>query len=216
MTNEPISTPPSSGSVTAPPGQARPGTAEKTEAAKDVANKAVERASGVAGEVTAQTKAVAGDAMEHARQLLGDGRRHLDEEAHARSRQAAGSLRTLAGQLGALAEGDDGRAGAVGDYVRQGRDQIARLADRLDDDPTAVLDDVRRFARRQPVMFLAAAGALGFVAGRLVRGARDAGSSSDGDRSSAATLPYDAGVATAAPSTRVTTTVPSPVQDLAP
>jgi hypothetical protein len=124
--------------------------------------------------VTQQAKVVARDAKDHARQLFDEGRQHLDDEARNRSRQAAGGLRTLADQLGALTSGNTEQAGPLGDYAQQGREQLSRLADRLEDGPSAVLDDVRRFARRQPVVFLAAAGALGFVAGRLVRGARDA------------------------------------------
>ena len=146
----------------------------KAEQAKDIAKTAADRAGDVAGDVTEQAKVVARDAKDHARQLLDQGRQHLDDEARNRSRQAAGGLRTLADQLGALTSGNAEQAGALGDYAQKGRQQLSRLADRLDDGPAAVLDDVRRFARRQPVVFLAAAGALGFVAGRLVRGARDA------------------------------------------
>jgi hypothetical protein len=113
------------------------------------------------------------------RELVGRGRERVDEEARVRSRQAAGGLRSFADQLGALGEGDPSRTGALGDYARQGRDALSHLAERLDDGPQAVFDDVRRFARRQPVLFLAAAGAVGFVAGRLVRAAgRDSGQSS--------------------------------------
>jgi hypothetical protein len=146
----------------------------KTEQAKEVAKQTTERAADVAGEVTQQAKVVARDAKDHARQLFDQGRQHLDEEARTRSHQAAGGLRTLADQLGALSSGHTEQAGALGDYAQQGRAQLSRLADRLEQGPTAVLGDVRRFARRQPVVFLAAAGALGFVAGRLARSTRDA------------------------------------------
>jgi ElaB/YqjD/DUF883 family membrane-anchored ribosome-binding protein len=165
------------------------GAGTKTEQAKQVASRTADRAGEVAGEVGAQAKVVARDAKEQARRLVDQGRQHLDEEARARSRQAAGGLRTIADQLGALSDGADERAGALGDYARQGRAQLSRLADRLDDGPAAVLDDVRRFARRQPVVFLAAAGAVGFVVGRLVRGARDA-AQADG---SAGSLPAPVG-----------------------
>jgi hypothetical protein len=151
----------------------------KVDEAKEVAGRAVDRANDVAGEAGAQAKAVVRDAKGQARDLVGRGREHLEEEARSRGRQAAGGLRTFADQLGALSQGDQQGAGALGDYVSQGREQLTRLADRLEDGPAAVLDDVRRFARRQPVVFLAAAGALGFVAGRLVRGARDASQAPD-------------------------------------
>jgi hypothetical protein len=165
--------------TTEPPGTtAGSATTSKTDEAKDVAKGAVDRVSDVAGEAGEQAKVVLRDARQQTREVIDRGRQHLDEEARNRSRQAAGGLRTFADRLGGLADGDQERAGALGDYARQGRDRLEQLADRLDDGPTAVLDDVRRFARRQPVVFLAAAGALGFVVGRLVRGARDA---QDGD-----------------------------------
>ena len=121
------------------------GSGSKADQAKQVASRTADRASDVAGEVGSQAKAVARDAKEHARQLVDQSRHHLDDEARARSQQAAGGLRTIADQLGALSDGADDRAGALGDYARQGREQLTRLADRLDEGPAAVLDDVRRF-----------------------------------------------------------------------
>jgi hypothetical protein len=154
-------------------------TSGKVEQAKDVASDAVGRAQTVAGEAGEQAKAVARDARDQVRQLVDRTRRNLDDEARNRSRQAAGGLRTFAEQLGALASGDTAGAGAMGDYARQGRERLTRLADRLEDGPSAVLDDVRRFARRQPALFLAAAGAVGFVAGRMLRAGKEATGSDD-------------------------------------
>jgi hypothetical protein len=197
---------------TSPPG-AEGSTADQ---AKEVAKGAVDRASDVAGQASEQAKAVVRDARDHAREVVARSREHVDVEARARSRQAAGGLRSLSDQLGALIEGDQQRAGVLGDYARQGREKLDQLASRLDDGPTAVLDDVRRFARRQPALFLAAAGAVGFIAGRLVRGVRDAddgGTPPTGQRSdngpSGMVVPASAGAATIdGPSTGIPTTAP--------
>jgi ElaB/YqjD/DUF883 family membrane-anchored ribosome-binding protein len=159
-----------------PPGD---GSAGKAEQAKEVAHHAAERAGDVAGDAKAQAKEVAQDAAQHARQLVGQARGHLDAEAQQRSRQAAGALRQFVGQLGALTAGRPEESGPLAGYASQGQQSLARLADRLDEGPSAVLDDLRRFARRQPVVFLAAAGGIGFVVGRLVRGAREASSGGD-------------------------------------
>ena len=110
-----------------------------------------------------------GQAKEQVHDLVDRGRRDLGAEAATRSRQMAGSVRTLADQVGALAAGDPQAAGPLTDLLQEGRDRLQSFAGRLDDGPNAVLDDVRRFARRQPLLFLATAGAIGFVAGRLVR-----------------------------------------------
>lgn len=210
----------------------------KVEQAKDVASDAVGRAQTVAGEAGEQAKAVARDARDQVRQLVDRTRQNLDEEARNRSRQAAGGLRTFAEQLGALASGDTAGAGAMGDYARQGRERLSSLADRLEDGPSAVLDDVRRFARRQPALFLAAAGAVGFVAGRMLRAGKEAASDGDSVGTSIASGgdPWQAGqgaqpaLAAPLPETVVAPDVPpigasgtiggpaatAPVEDLAP
>jgi ElaB/YqjD/DUF883 family membrane-anchored ribosome-binding protein len=152
----------------------------KAAAAKEVAGKTASRAGEVAGEAQTQAKVVAREAKDHVRDLMERGRSDLGGEATARSQQAAGTIRTLADRAGALANGDPEGAGPLADILREGQDRLQTLASRLDDGPQAVLDDVRNFARRQPVLFLASAGALGFLAGRLVRAGRDAQSSSGG------------------------------------
>ena len=180
--------------------------AGKAEAAKEVAGRAAERAGDVAGEAQAQAKAVARQATGQVKDLVDRGRRDLGAEAATRSRQAAGSVRTLADQVGALAAGDPQAAGQLGDLLREGQDRLEAFAGRLEDGPDAVLDDVRRFARRQPLLFLAAAGAVGFVAGRLVRAGREA-ASSDRSTSSGAMAPASFG----SPAT-----LPPPVETLEP
>ena len=170
------------------------------EAAKGVADRTAHRAGDVVGEATSQARAVAADAKSQARDLLDRGRRDLDQEANARSQQVAGSVRTLADRVGALAAGDPDGAGPLGDLLREGQDRLQTLAGRLDDGPAAVLDDLRHFARRQPVLFLAAAGGLGFLAGRFVRAAR----ATDGDQ-----VPPPAAFETGPPS-------PAPTAELAP
>jgi hypothetical protein len=53
--------------------------------------------------------------------------------------------------------------------------------------PQGVLDDVSRFARRRPGMFLAGAAGIGFVVGRLVRAG--VASQEDGDQSTPTAYP---------------------------
>jgi hypothetical protein len=134
----------------------------------------------VAGEAQEQVRLAARQAKDHVRDLVERGRSDVSGEAVVRSRQAAGSVRTLADRVGALANGDPEAAGPLADLLREGQDRLQVLAGRLDDGPSAVLDDVRRFARRQPVLFLASAGALGFLAGRFVRAGREVSSSGGG------------------------------------
>jgi ElaB/YqjD/DUF883 family membrane-anchored ribosome-binding protein len=154
----------------------------KVEAAREVAGRTSQGAGAVAGEAQEQVRAAARQAKDQVRDLVERGRSDVGDEAAARSRQAAGSVRTLADRVGALANGDPEAAGPLADLLREGQDRLQVFAGRLDDGPSAVLDDVRRFARRQPVLFLASAGALGFLAGRFVRAGREAGSNGGGQQ----------------------------------
>ena len=160
----------------------------KVDAAKGVAERTAGRAGEVVGEARSQAEAVARDVKVQARDLFERGRHDLDDEAAARSRQAAGSVRMLADRMGALANGDPAGAGPLADLLQEGQQRLQQFAGRLEDGPSAVLDDLRRFARRQPVLFLAVAGGLGFLTGRLVRAGRAASSSDDG-RSTGVTGP---------------------------
>jgi hypothetical protein len=62
--------------------------------------------------------------------------------------------------------------------VREGQYRVNRLAGRLDEDPEALFEELRHFARRKPAVFLAGAGVLGFLAGRLVRSGNQSSSGS--------------------------------------
>jgi hypothetical protein len=150
-----------------------------TEAAQ-VAGTASDGAKDVAKETGRQVNQVAGEAAEHARQLLAQTGDQLKEQAAAQTGRAAEGLRTVTSQLTALRNGRPEEAGAVGDYAQQLTAKLGEVADRLDDRGfEGIVDDVHRFARRRPGVFLMAAGAAGFLAGRFLRGTQAA--SSDGD-----------------------------------
>lgn len=68
---------------------------------------------------------------------------------------------------------------AIAGYVEKAADQIDRFSAQLRDrDVSEIVDDVQRFARRQPAIFVASAFALGIVGARFLksspaRGSRD-------------------------------------------
>ena len=79
-------------------------------------------------------------------------------------------MRTLSDQVSALAEGRPDDAGPLAGYLDDAQVRVSSIADRLEQGgPQGLLDDVTAFARRRPIVFLAAAGAAGFLAGRLAR-----------------------------------------------
>ena len=93
----------------------------------------------------------------------------------------------MSDQLQALTEGRPGDAGPLAGYVTDARQQVASFASRLEDRGIeGVVDDVARFARRRPGVFLLAAAGAGFVVGRFVRSgvsvARDSSPNGDSER----------------------------------
>ena len=116
---------------------------------------------------------MAGEAKRQIGTVVDQTRRELSQQADERTRQAAGGLRTLADQAGAFAEGRPDDAGPLAGYLGDVQGRVAAFAERLETNgPQGLLDDVTNFARRRPIVFLAAAVGAGFMVGRLARAGR--------------------------------------------
>jgi hypothetical protein len=77
-----------------------------------------------------------------------------------------------------------GEPGLVQDLTGELADRLGRVADTVNrGGMQAVANDLRRFARRQPGVFLVGAFAVGFMGARLLRAG--VGSGSNGDRATA-------------------------------
>lgn len=149
--------------------------------AQQVTGTAVDGAKQVAGTATEQAAQVAREASTHARELLSQTTTQLKDQAGGQAQRAAGGLRGVASQLEALTSGRPEEAGAAGDYARQATAKLSELASRIDDGGIdGVVDDVARYARRRPGLFLLGCAAAGFAMGRLVRGAQVASQSDSG------------------------------------
>jgi len=157
------------------------GTTETAKAeAANVASTAADGARDVASEASAQARVVANEAKQQFDRLISQSRDEIRLQADQRSTQAAGQLRTLSEQFRALAESRPEDAGPLLTYIREAEDRLRSLAWRMEQGgPQGIIDDVTRFARRRPGMFLAGALGMGFVVGRLVR----AGASNQQDSS---------------------------------
>jgi hypothetical protein len=144
--------------------------------AANVAGSASEGIREVADVAKVQAQAVAGQARQQLDGFVGQARNEVREQAQQRNEQAVSQLRTWSEQLTALADGRPESAGPLVGYLGEAREQVRRLATRLEQrGPEGVIDDVSNFARRRPGMFLAGAAGLGFVIGRVVRAASAAG-----------------------------------------
>jgi hypothetical protein len=142
------------------------------DAAGDVATSAKDRAASVASTSTEEAKHVAQDAMSHARDVMGQSRDELRRHADEQARALGGTLTQMGDQLRAMGQGQAPPPGPLADVTSQLASAASRYGDRLSNggfDQT--IDDVKRFARRRPMVFLAAAVGAGMVVGRMLRSA---------------------------------------------
>ena len=183
---------PTGGFPPSPNQQDPPSTPEvaKDEAA-EVARTAAHSGGQVAGTVGEQANQVASETAHQARHLFEEGKGQLADQARQGQRKAASGLHALADQLHGMAEKSDGK-GMVPEVARQTSERARTVASWLEErEPGDLLDEVRRFARRKPGVFLAGAALAGVVVGRLTRGAiaAQSDSSSPGDTRSAPPVP---------------------------
>ncbi|AXG14846.1 hypothetical protein DN585_16830 [Intrasporangium calvum] len=112
---------------------------------------------------------VTSTATDQVRRLMDQSRSELTEQARSQQQRLTTNLRSLTEELDSMA--GTGQPGVAHDLVRTVSQQARALGDWLDgNEPGAVLDEVKRFARRKPGTFLAVAAGLGLLSGRMTRG----------------------------------------------
>jgi hypothetical protein len=164
-----------------------PSTADVAkEEAKNVQQTAVQAGSQVASTATDQAKEVVQETQRQAKDLLDQGRSQVKEQVVSQQQKAGESLSSLAQELRALADGSSsGAPGPARDLLQQASGMVENFATKLQNrEPADLLEEVRRFARRKPGMFLLGAAAAGVLAGRLTSGVKaahtDSGPSGNG------------------------------------
>jgi hypothetical protein len=160
------------------PGGPAAGAPEDSSGAKDQAKQAAGTAADqgkhVAGVAQDEVKNVAAEAQNQLRGLLDEATTQVDEQSKAQKSRLADTVRTFGDDLESM-RGEGQQDGVAAQVVQQVAGQARSLASHLDDrDPSELLDDVRRFARRRPGTFLLGAIAAGIVVGRVTRGAKAA------------------------------------------
>ncbi|MFE0450960.1 hypothetical protein ACFW2D_06680 [Streptomyces sp. NPDC058914] len=136
-----------------------------------------------AGQVTAtaaqQVKAVAGEARQQAGSAVGELRGRAMEEAEGQTRRASGVLRQWAQDLAELVDNAPGDSPARS-LASQVADRGHRAADYVDKQGIeGMVDDLQRFARRRPGLFLGGALLAGLAVGRLGKTAGKAAQSTE-------------------------------------
>jgi hypothetical protein len=175
------------------PGVEQPGPrleTAKSEAA-NVKDTAADAASGVAEVAKSEVSNVATVAKYQARNLVDRTRSELRGQADNQQSQLASKLHSWASELGSMASKSE-ESGPMTDLAQEASRRGGEIAHWLDNhEPADVLEEVRRFARRRPVAFLALAAAAGVVAGRVTRGAVAANTSVDSDTEPTPARAYD-------------------------
>jgi hypothetical protein len=120
-------------------------------------------------------KNVTGEAAAHVRNLADEARTQVEEQTRSQRDRLVSTLSTFSDDLDSMRQDGSGSQGMAADVVRVVSERSRALSQRLEGRETReLLADVRSFARRRPGAFLLGSLATGLVAGRLLRGAKDA------------------------------------------
>jgi hypothetical protein len=159
--------------------------------AANVKDTATGAASDVAQTAKSEATNVAGEAKQQAKNLIGQTQSELRGQVGNQKSAIAQKLNGWASELGSMAsQGEE--SGQMNDLAHEASRRVGEISHWLDNhEPADVLNEVKRFARRRPVAFLAIAAAAGVVAGRVTRGAVAANTSVDSGNSGSPARAYD-------------------------
>ena len=158
------------------PGNKREAAKEEAAQVKDTATDAGRQVAGTAKEEAAN---VVAETKSQAKSLLSQARDELSSQGSAQKDKLTGTLHGFAKELGGMASASN-ESGPLTDLAQQASRKGGEIAHWLDNhDASDVLEEIKRFARRRPLAFLALAAAAGVVVGRVGRGAVAANTSLD-------------------------------------
>lgn len=118
------------------------------------------QAKGVANQVAGQAKGVANQVAGQAKDIV---RSRLSTQT-SRSAIQVGELANALRQTSAQLEDN-----VASPFVSKAADRLDRVSELLDADPTELVRNVEQFARREPLLFLGGAFALGIVGARFLK-----------------------------------------------
>jgi vacuolar-type H+-ATPase subunit H len=158
--------------------------------ASDLAHTAGDEAKGVVDAAKTEATSVAQEAKSQAKDLFAQSQQELKDQARTQQQRVASGLQTVGGDLQSMADGAASDSLAA-ELVRQVSGRISSASAWLSDrEPADVLDEVKRFARRRPGVFILSAAIAGVVVGRLTRAlATNAAEAKKSDATGAAPQP---------------------------
>jgi hypothetical protein len=137
--------------------------------ASELKHTAAEQGRNVVDTAKHEASAVLGEAKWQAKDLYAQTQRELKDQAKTQQQRIAVGLRSVSDELGSMAASSP-NSGVATDLVRQVSSRLSGASAWLGNrDPGAVLQEVKRFARRKPGTFILAAVVVGVAAGRLTR-----------------------------------------------
>lgn len=149
-------------------------------ATREVAHEAKAAAGDVAGTAVEKAGEVQQEAVAQVRNLVHEATTQVRTQADAQTARVAEGMGSLGDQLRALVDGRPEDAAMIRDYLQEGADRLSSWSARLQSQGIeGTLDEVQRFARRRPGVFLLGALGLGVGVGRVLRGAQAASSDND-------------------------------------
>lgn len=151
--------------------------------ASDVTSVATDQASQVATSVGRSARQVSTVAASQAQDLIDEAKGAVRRQGENQTQQLAHALGRLRDEADALVNGRPEEAGSLRHHASTVVERLDSLTRRLERGGLeGVISDLEQFARKRPAAFLAGAGLLGVVAGRLVRAGREASSGSAGSQ----------------------------------
>lgn len=160
----------------------------------NVKDTAIEAGRNVATTAKNQAASVVEETKQQARGLLQTVGSAVWSQASSEQQRIASAVHSLSNELNSMASATD-ELSPLADLAQQASHKGSEIAQWLENrEPRDVLEEVRRFARRRPLLFLSLCAAAGVVAGRLARSAAANTSlvSTDSDSSRHAALPSSA------------------------
>ncbi|GAA4284483.1 hypothetical protein GCM10022261_20140 [Brevibacterium daeguense] len=164
------------------------GRSDSTSDAKDTAkqegqhlkSEASSSASNVKESAQQEAGKVADEAKSQASSLLSRVQSDVSEQASTQQNRAAQSVRAVSDDLAAIQRGEAPQGEVTRNILSFADEKVSAVADRLENgEPMDLVDDVRRFASRKPLTFLAITAGVGLVLGRATRGLTDSRKNSD-------------------------------------
>jgi hypothetical protein len=179
------------------PAEADTGSSSTAETAKseaaNVKDTAAKAAASVKEVAIGEVSNVADEAKYQTRNLLDQTRSDLRGQASNQQSALAAMVKGWASEIGAMASKSQ-ESGPMTDLAYKASRRGGEIANWLDThEPGDLLEEVKRFARRRPVAFLALAAVAGVVAGRVTRGAV-ASTSVDSDTEPRPARAYDSDI----------------------